>query len=76
MHGLEIKSDFAVLDVKDGRRKLESHFRNAPSSGPVPDRFKIPVVIRGFIDGQWGNDDGESIEFSVEVSCVEVGGKP
>jgi len=57
---MKIQSNFALLDVKHGRKGLEK----ALSKGP------IPVTITGNLTGVWGNDDGESVEFEVEVTKV------
>jgi hypothetical protein len=68
----KIGSDFAILDVKWGRQKLAQHFDARPRVGPCPEALRIPVTVTGYIDAQWGPDDGESIEFSVVVESVEV----
>lgn len=60
-----ISSDFAVLDVKRGRKALAKAVLHAP------DR-RIPVVIRGFLDSPHSRDDGTSVEFSVHVTHVEL----
>ena len=58
-----ISSDFALLDVKQGRVALARRI-NAGE--------RVPVTIRGYIDTVHGSDDGTSIEFSIEVtSAVE-----
>lgn len=62
----KIESDFAILDVKKGRKKLYKHFDGAPLSGAKA----IPVTIVGEIVGVHGNDDGVSREFTVIVSKV------
>lgn len=64
------KSDFAILDVKAGRAKLAKHFADRPRMGPCPAKMRVPVVIRGYIDGVWGGDDGVSREFTVTVTSV------
>lgn len=69
---MEIKSDFAILDVKTGRAKLNKHFDKRPRLGPCPKEMRVPVVIRGYIDGVWGGDDGVSREFSVTVEKVKL----
>lgn len=65
----KITSGFALLDVKSGRKGLSKHF----GGESYPDVKKIPVTIKGFIAGQWGGDDGTSIEFHVEVRGVKLG---
>ena len=69
---MEIKSDFALLDVKGGREKLFEHFKNRPFMGECPEELRMPVTITGYIDGVWGGDDGVSREFSVTVENVET----
>lgn len=66
-----LKSDFAILDVTTGRKKLADHFGGVSQLDRLS-VLKVPVVIHGFIDDQWGGDDGTSIEFSVEVTKVEL----
>lgn len=61
---MKLQSDFALLDVKRGRARLAKEIKSGP---------RIPVVIHGWIDHQWGDDDGTSIEFAVDVTKVEVG---
>lgn len=62
---MKLQSNFALLDVEKGRRRLEKHFA-------TKDAARIPVVIHGWIEGQWGSDDGTSIEFNVKVDRVEA----
>lgn len=57
-----IKSDFAILDVKGGRKELLARVRNGE---------RVPVVIRGVITAPWGRDDGVSTEFDVDVKSVQ-----
>lgn len=71
---MKLSSDFAILDVKNGRKKLAKHFAKRERMGACPEHLRVPVIITGFIDAQWGGDDGTSIEFSVEVEAVEVTG--
>lgn len=67
-----IKSDFAILDVKAGRGKLTKHFETRPRLGRCPMNLRIPVVIKGYIDSVWSDDDGTSREFSVTVQKVTL----
>lgn len=63
---MKLTSDFALLDVKHGRKGLAKLVR--------PDKdARIPVVIHGYITHQHGDDDGVSIEFGIEVTAVEAG---
>lgn len=61
----KIRSDFALLDVKTGRADLAKHFDKHPGA-------RIPVVIHGYIDGPWSEDDGVSREFTVAVEAVQT----
>ena len=63
---MKIDSKFALLDVKNGRKKLAKMVGGFSGGG------EINVVIYGKITHQWGHDDGESIEFAVSVQKVEV----
>lgn len=56
----KIDSGFCFLDVKRGRVKLAKRI-NAGEK-------RIPVTIRGHIIDISSNDDGTSIEFTIEVS--------
>lgn len=62
MDGKFIDSDFALLDIKRGRKKIAKRLEK---SGP------IEVLILGTIDRAWGNDDGTSIEFEMTVKSVQ-----
>jgi hypothetical protein len=64
----KVKSDFALLDVKKGRRALRKRLEQNPT--------RIPVTIHGFIATAWSDDDGTSIEFEVEVTSVKEGHVP
>ena len=66
---MKISSDFALLDVKAGRHKLAKQF-DGFRTAEREDR--IPVTITGFISNRWGNDDGTSIEFGVDVTDVAI----
>lgn len=68
----EITSDFAILDVKKGRKALAKHFETRPRLGKCPKAMRIPVVIHGYIDCVHGNDDGTSQEFAVTVQKLEA----
>lgn len=60
---MKLQSNFALLDVKRGRVGL----RKKLEKGAL-----VPVIIYGRVTHIWGNDDGESQEFEVEVDSVEV----
>lgn len=60
----KIDSTFAILDVKRGRVQLARRV-NAGEK-------RIPVTVRGYITDVHSNDDGTSIEFTIDVtSAVE-----
>jgi hypothetical protein len=61
----KITSEFAMLDVKVGRRGLAQYLR--------PQTMRVPVIIRGFIEYPWSDDDGESIDFGIDVTSVKIG---
>ena len=73
---IKISSEFALIDVKKGRKALHKHFESRPKLGPCPDHLKIPVVIRGQIEGIYSDNDGVSREFSVEVTEAVLGDDP
>lgn len=56
------KSDFAILDVKSGRKALAKRMARGE---------KVRVLIDMVIEQQHGNDDGVSIEFSGTVQSVK-----
>lgn len=70
---LKFTSDFALLDVTKGRKKLEKHFEKRPCIGACPEPMRVPVVITGYIDSVYGRCDGESQEFTVTVTDLKVG---
>lgn len=57
-----LKSNFALLDVTTGRAILARR---------VAAGERISVVIRGVINSQWGDGDGISTEFEIDVSSVK-----
>lgn len=59
-----LKSNFAILDVKSGRKGLAK---------AIAKGLRVPVTIVGWIDCQHDNDDGISIEFQVDVTSVSAG---
>lgn len=69
---MKLSSDFAILDVKKGRRELATHFATRPAIGKCPKPLRVPVVIHGYIEGIWGHDDGTSQEFTVTVQKLEA----
>jgi hypothetical protein len=66
---MQIKSTFAVLDVKSGRADLAKMFSKR---GAYSEAKRVPVLIQGYIDGIWSEDDGVSREFSVTVTGVKA----
>lgn len=69
---MNIKSDFAILDVKAGRAALNKHFSDRPRLGQCPHKMRVPVTITGYIDGVHGDDDGVSREFCIVVQSVKT----
>jgi hypothetical protein len=59
------KSDFALLDVKAGRRQLAKRIARGE---------KVLVFVEMVIDSQFDHDDGTSIEFSCDVKSMKIGG--
>lgn len=66
-----IKSKHALLDVETGRHTLFRRVGYTPTGTDYPN--KVPVTITGFIVGAWGQDDGTSREFQVDVTAVRIG---
>ncbi len=67
---MKLYSDFALLDVKHGRKQLAKIM--PLGSSRLPDSDQIPVTITGYITHQHGSDDGVSIEFGVDVQNIIV----
>lgn len=72
---MQIKSNFAILDVKAGRGALNKRFEKRPRLGECPPELRVPVTITGYIDGVHSGDDGVSREFSVVVQSVKPTGR-
>lgn len=66
---MKLNSTFALLDVMHGRRQLEKKIASDKKAGR---QTRIPVTVTGYITGQWGSDDGTSIEFEIDVKAVKV----
>lgn len=69
----DISSDFAIVDVKKGRKSLEKHFKREPGIGICAPEKRIPITIKGYLDGTHSGDDGISQEFTMHVDRVELG---
>lgn len=67
MKNTTLDCQFAILDVKEHRASLLRHIK----AGEM-----IPVMLIGVIDSQHSRDDGESIEFSVNVEEAVVTASP
>lgn len=67
---IKITSNFAILDVKEGREALFDEFKDVPRVGPPTKR--IPVTVTGFIIDIYSDDDGVSREFEIEVTDVST----
>ena len=62
---MKTTSNFALLDVKRGRKALRKIVAGH--------KRKIPVTIKGYIVGDWSADDNTSIEFEVQVTSHKLG---
>jgi len=58
-----IKSNFALLDIEQGRKALVKHLAK---HGP------LPVMIEAVITYPFGSDDGTSIEFNCDVVRLTI----
>ena len=61
---LKIESEFALLDVlsKSERKRLQQRLTKGP----------VEIVLKGRLTKVWGNHDGTSQEYEVEVDAVET----
>lgn len=62
MQDAPFKSNFAILDVKEGREDLRFKVMNGG---------KVRVRVEMEINAQWSDDDGVSIEFSGDVLSIK-----
>jgi hypothetical protein len=71
---MQIKATSALLDVSDDQRaKLTAHLPKSETPfRDWPEQHRIPITLKGFIVNQWGEDDGTSIEFRIEVTDAEI----
>lgn len=65
---MKIKSTFALLDVLVGRSWLNKRIPKGSHDMTEP----VRVIIHGSITGRWGDFDGTSQDFTVDVERVEV----
>ena len=59
---MKLQSDFGILDVKHGQIDLTHHVRTGET---------VSVTIDAIITGPWGDNDGISQEFELEVRSVK-----
>ncbi len=59
-----ISSDFAILDVKGGRKALDKAMMHSQGV-----RYKI--IIEAEFDNTWSGDDGVSQEFALNVTKMQ-----
>jgi hypothetical protein len=60
-----ISSEFALIDVKKGRKALAK---------VVAKGYRVPFTISGYVQpGPNGRDDGVSIEFCADVTSAQFG---
>jgi len=64
-----IKSEFALLDIL-GKKRCSDLKKRLKREGP------FEVVIRARVVGAWGDYDGMSQEFELEVTGVEAPPSP
>lgn len=64
MKPIKLQSTYATVDVMRGRVKLLNHVRKGG---------QCYVVIRGYIDREYGCDDGTSREFCMNVEEIDAG---
>ena len=60
---MNLQSDFGLLDVKRGKKALANLLAKGGS---------VIVTIEATITKSWGNDDGTSQEFELEVCSVQA----
>lgn len=60
-----VKADFALVDIKRGRKGL---LKIVGDHG-----HRVPVTLKGYIVGDWSRDDGTSIEFEIDVREHKLG---
>jgi len=58
-----ISCTYAIVDVERGRQALAKYLR---------EHGGLPVVIHAVLTNPYGSDDGVSIEFSADVTKIEV----
>lgn len=72
-NNLRIRCIFAILDITGKvRHVLADHFKDRPRMGKCPKEMRIPVIVKGYIEGTHSRDDGTSIEFAMTVEKVEI----
>jgi len=59
----DLQSDFAILDIKKGRKSLLQACKRGEST---------KVTITGFIEEPWGDDDGVSQEFTLSIRDISI----
>lgn len=63
---MQIASGFAILDITDGHQELENRLGFSPGNEPVE------VTIKARITHAWGQFDGVSQEFAIDVTDIQV----
>lgn len=58
------KITFALVDVKGGRKALAKLVKDH--------KHRVPITLSGYIISEWSGDDGESIEFEMDVRRQRV----
>lgn len=62
----EISSDFAILDVKNGRNALDQMLIG--QMGKLKPTMRL--LIEAEVDYAWGGDDGISQEFALDIKSM------
>lgn len=70
---VDFTSDFAVIEIKRGRATMAHKMNDVPRLGICPEKFRVPVVITGYIDRVSSSDDGVSQGFTVTVTKLKIG---
>lgn len=67
-----IKSSFAIVDVTAGTAELTKHFEARPITGECPEELRIPITLTGYLDYAWGDHDGTSQQFVMQVEKAVI----
>ena len=54
---------FAIVSIRQGRLGIANRLKNGE---------RIPITLSGFIDDEWGGNDGIDQEFSIRVMSHDI----